>query len=201
MKRRAAISATTGLEGKTDRELVEACLTNDSGAWECLIVRYERLIYSIPIRLGVSPEEAGDIFQCVCLILFKKLATLRNHERISSWLITTTRRECWRVGALKQRDAISASMDDLTGLDRANIHSAERVAYERRVAEEQKEIVREAILALPEKCRELLIMLFYLGEEPTYKEISEQLEMPESSIGPTRARCLEKLKKLLRRKL
>ena len=66
-----------------DRALVEACLAGDSAAWEALILRYQRLIYSIPIRSGFSPVDAADIFQAVCLKLFQKLSTLRKQEKIS----------------------------------------------------------------------------------------------------------------------
>lgn len=193
--------ATTRLEDKTDHELIEACLANECAAWECLIVRYERLIYSIPIRLGISPQEAEDIFQRVCFILFRKLSSLRDHDRISSWLITTTRRECWRTGVRIRRESTAqvAEIDEIVESDSSA--NAERLAYERCVLDERQLIVKNAISTLPETCRELLTMLFYLNEEMTYQEIAEQMRMPLSSIGPTRARCLEKLKKVLRGKV
>lgn len=195
----------TRFEDKTDKELIEACLANNSAAWECLIVRYERLIYSIPIRLGIPPQEAADIFQRVCFILFRKLSSLRDLTRISSWLITTTRRECWRAGAQLQRESAAirpAEFDFVDVPDPRDLDlSAERLAYERCVSDERQLIVRNAISALPGRCRDLLTMLFYLNEEMTYQEIAERMRMPPSSIGPTRARCLEKLKKVLRGKL
>jgi RNA polymerase sigma factor (sigma-70 family) len=198
MGNQTAGEMTTGFEEKTDRELVEACLAHSNSAWECLIVRYERLIYSIPIRLGMSSQEAADIFQSVCFIMFKKLKTLRDHERISSWLITTTRRECWRVGSLKHREVEITEASESNGLrDSSEIVTAEQLAFERRVADEQKQIVRNGVSSLPERCRELLTMLFYLNEEMSYEDIAERMKIPESSIGPTRARCLEKLKKAL----
>lgn len=196
----AAGEMTTEFEEKTDRELVEACLAHSNPAWECLIVRYERLIYSIPIRLGMSAHEAADIFQAVCFIMFKKLRTLRDHERISSWLITTTRRECWRVGSLKHRETEIAQASELNGVIDSSVLTAEQLALERRVEDQQKQIVRDGVSSLPERCRDLLTMLFYLNEELTYEDIAGRLNIPESSIGPTRARCLEKLKKALQGK-
>jgi RNA polymerase sigma factor (sigma-70 family) len=189
----------TRFEDKTDTELVEACVAGDSAAWESLIVRYERLIYSIPISQGMPPHEAADIFQRVCLILFRKLPTLRDYERISSWLITTTRRECWRTGAQLHRVAAPIQPADLDRFDADR--TAERLAYEQCVSDERQLIVRNAIAKLPERCRELLTMLFYLNDDITYQEIAERMGMPLSSIGPTRARCLEKLKRALRGKL
>ena len=189
----------TRFEDKTDTELVEACLSGDSAAWESLIVRYERLIYSIPIGQGIPAHEAADIFQRVCLILFRKLPTLRDHARISSWLITTTRRECWRAGAQLHKESAAMQPVDLDVVD--GEVTAEPLAYERCISDERQTIVRNAVAALPERCRELLTMLFYLSEEISYQEIAERMGMPLSSVGPTRARCLEKLKKVLRGKL
>jgi RNA polymerase sigma factor (sigma-70 family) len=184
---------------RSDRELVEACLSDNSAAWEALIRRYERLIYSVPIRLGMSPEEAVDIFQSVCFILFKKLATLRDHERLYSWLITTTTRECWRAGAQKRRDSERIQSNGQNGqVSSGETLSAEQIAYERRLAEEQHEVVRRAMTQLPERCRELLTMLYFLGDEPTYEDVSRSLNIPISSIGPTRGRCLAKLRRILR---
>src|SRR5687767_5370682 len=73
-----------------DVELVEACLNGNSHAWEALLVRYQRLIYSIPFRYGLSAYDADDIFQNVSLILLQNLARLRDRERLGSWLITAT---------------------------------------------------------------------------------------------------------------
>jgi RNA polymerase sigma factor (sigma-70 family) len=197
-----AKKALKSIEEMTDQELVMACLANNEVAWEVLISRYERLIYSIPIKLGMSPQEAIEVFQSVCFILLKKLATLRNHERLYSWLITTTTRECWRVRALKQRELAPPQSD---GPGRrpspGDAHTAEQLAYERRMAAEQQQIVWDAISTLPDRYRELIIMLFFVNDEPTYEDIARKLNMPVSSIGPTRARCLEKLRKILEEKL
>ena len=195
MKKRGPMAAAREFNQQSDRELVEECLADNARAWEALLARYERLIYSIPIRLGLPRHEAEEIYQTVCLILFRKLATLREHERIISWLTTTTRRECWRFGVLKNRHRRSdaAEAADLAQ-DEPN---AEQLAYERRMADQRHEIMWRALSELPEKCRDLLVMLFYLEEELTYEDIAEQMHMPESSIGPTRGRCLQKLRKIL----
>lgn len=202
MDPQAVTSTNRAPEESSDKELVIACLANDDDAWEALIARYERLIYSIPVRLKMSPQEALEVFQSVCFILLKKLSTLRDQERIYSWLITTTTRECWRVKALKQRDLSPPQSNGSNGSGASsNMLTAEQMAYERRVADEQHQIVWQAVTALPERCRELIVMLFFLSEEPTYEDIAERLNMPVSSIGPTRARCLKKLRKILQDKL
>ena len=192
------IEAPIHLMEQSDRELVEACLSDNSAAWEALIRRYERLIYSVPIRLGLSPQEAVDIFQAVCFIMFKKLATLRNHERLYSWLITTTTRECWRAGAQKRREIERSQSNGQNGSSPAGEPpSAEQLAYERRLAEERQEVVRRAMSQLPERCRNLLTMLYFLSEETSYEEVARSLNIPVSSVGPTRGRCLAKLKRIL----
>ena len=189
------------LAQRGDRELIVACLDGDSTAWETLITRYQRLIYSIPMKARLSPDDAADIFQSVCLKLYEKLSTLRDHERVSSWLITTTTREVWRVAARNRRDATTASGDE-EGTDVINqIPSTGPLADEQRQALEQQQIVRQSVEALPERCRKLVTMLFYEKDELSYADIARRMNMPVPSVGPTRARCLEKLKKLLQDKI
>ena len=112
MENQALSEVGDELAQRGDRELIVACLDGDSTAWETLITRYQRLIYSIPMKARLSPDDASDIFQSVCLKLYEKLSTLRDHERVSSWLITTTTREVWRVAARNRRNATSASGDE-----------------------------------------------------------------------------------------
>src|SRR6266480_1604267 len=103
MKNIVGMEAAADLAERDDRTLLAACLDGDHSAWEALITRYQRLIYSIPIKARLSHDDAADIFQSVCLKLYEKLSTIRDGERISSWLITTTSRECWRLSARNRR--------------------------------------------------------------------------------------------------
>src|SRR5258705_5301984 len=80
-----------------DAELIEVCLEGNGQAWETLIVRYQRLIYSIPLRYGLPEHDANDVFQNVSLLLWENLARIRDHARLGAWLVITTRRECWRM--------------------------------------------------------------------------------------------------------
>jgi RNA polymerase sigma factor (sigma-70 family) len=185
-----------------DRDLVDACLGGDSEAWEALILRYQRLIYSIPIRSGFSPVDAADIFQAVCLKLFQKLPTLRNREKISSWLMTTTTRECWRVVEKRRRESKPSIYDEDYERDIVNrLTAAEPLADQQRITFERQQLVREAIESLSERCRSLISMLFYSKEELGYSEIARQLKIPLNSLGPIRARCLQKLKRILHGKI
>jgi RNA polymerase sigma factor (sigma-70 family) len=184
-----------------DRELVAACLQGDHNSWEALIRRYQRLIYSIPVKARLSQEDAADIFQSVCLKLYEKLNTIRDSERISSWLITTTSRECWRISARNRRDANPLVTDEDSNNNLVEIPATGLLADEQREALEQQHQLRQAVESLPERCRELITMLFYQKDELSYADIARRMKMPVPSIGPTRARCLEKLRKLLEGKL
>jgi RNA polymerase sigma factor (sigma-70 family) len=194
--------AESNLSQQDDRELIAQCLGGNQSAWEALITRYQRLIYSIPIRARLSPDDAADIFQAVCLKLYEKLSSLRDHERVSSWLITTTNREVWRMAARNRRDNQSAVTNDEDEKDALReIADAGPLADEQRIALERQQAVREAVAASSDRCRELLTMLFYQKDELSYSDIARRIKMPVPSVGPTRARCLEKLKKHLQGKI
>src|SRR5512140_2437566 len=84
-----------------DPTLIEACLKGSSQAWEVLLVRYQRLIYSIPLRYGLPEHDANDVFQNVSVLLWENLERIRDRARLGAWLVITTRRECWRM--MRQR--------------------------------------------------------------------------------------------------
>ena len=202
MTDQATTEASEELAPREDRELITACLEGDHGAWEALIVRYQRLIYSIPVRARLSSDDAADIFQSVCLKLYEKLSTLRDYEKISSWLITTTTREVWRASARNRRDNVFAVAENDDQRDvLGEIAATAPLADEQREALEQQQIVRQSVDALPERCRNLLTLLFYEKDELSYADIARRMKMPIPSVGPTRARCLDKLKKLLEGKI
>ncbi len=175
-----------------DPELIEACLKGSGQAWEVLIVRYQRLIYSIPLRYGLPEHDANDIFQNVSLRLWENLGRLRDRARLGAWLVITTRRECWRM--MRQRRQNTVILEE-GALDEV-LPTSPRSEDEFLVLERQSQ-VHAAIGHLEAPCRELLTMLFYAEPRPTYSEIAQSLTLPEGSIGPTRSRCLEKLMKIL----
>lgn len=202
MNDQAGTEAAVAYTQQEDRELITACLEGNAGAWEALIVRYQRLIYSIPLKTRLSTDDAADIFQSVCLKLYEKLSTLREHEKIIAWLITTTTRETWRVAARARREGISVASDDEDPSEGiSQIPAVGPLADEQRQTLQQQQIVREGVESLPERCRELITMLFYQKDELSYADIASRMKMPVASVGPTRARCLEKLKKLLQGKI
>ena len=168
-----------------DRDLIESCLSGEQAAWTQLIERYQRLIYSVARKLCPQPEDCADVFQRVCLDLYQNLKQLRNDRTLPAWLITVTRRRCYAV-IREKRDDIS--IDDY--ISEADPHVD---------AVEKEFLLERAIAELPDRCEGLIRLLYFDATEPTYVEISKRLGIPVASIGPTRARCLEKLRKMLER--
>jgi RNA polymerase sigma factor (sigma-70 family) len=178
----------------TDKELVIACRKGDEGAWDTLVSRYERLVYTVPLRYGLTMGEADDVFQSVWLLLLNHLADLRQPERVSAWLVTTARRECWdrRRGADFER-SMTMDPDSYTFTEQIEEQTTEDIIaqYERYVG------IRRALARLDEACRRLLWHLYFDTSDNSYADVSARLDMPLGSIGPKRARCLKKLRQLL----
>ena len=177
----------------TDPELVSMCLKGDGVAWEAIIRRYRRLVYSVPVRFGFEDADAADVFQAVCLKLLEHLHEVKDDRRISAWLVTTTTRQCLHVRALKTRE--TTSEDELQEPEDPSINLEEL-----RVLTEKQQAIREAVEELGDRCRTLIGLLYFDSTSPSYDAIGEQLGMPVASIGPTRARCLDKLRMMLRRR-
>jgi RNA polymerase sigma factor (sigma-70 family) len=174
----------------SDRELVEACLDGDDAAWASLVQRYRRLIYTIPLRFGMPATAAEEIFQEVCLILLQNLHTIRDNTRLSSWLVTVTRRACiehWRRGPPPgDIDALGDHIDERNSDLEEKLLSLER-----------RHTLQQALEQLDERCRRLLEVLFLSENPPSYAEIAREMGMLEGSVGPTRARCLDKLREFI----
>lgn len=180
------------MHGDDDAALVQACRDGDTAAWEALLQRYQRLIYAIPRRAGLSDDMAAEVFQNVCLTLIEHIDGLQQPDRIGAWLVTTARRESWRL-LRRERTTLALAEDDseTAAVDTALLpdEQLERL--------ESQHSVRRAVNALDERCRTLLTLLFYQPTPPAYADIAARLGVPEGSIGPTRARCLQKLQRVL----
>lgn len=175
-----------------DCELIEACLGGNSQAWEALLTRYQRLIYSIPVRYGFHEQDANDVFQNVSVLLLDNLSRLRDHERLGAWLVITTRRECWRM--FRRRPDLIPNSEPLA-LDE-QIPSQTHIENDFLTIERQS-LVRAAVEQMKDPCRKMITLLFYVEPRPSYGYMAQELNIPEGSIGPTRARCLEKLMGIL----
>ncbi len=184
--------ATPG-EHRADPALVAACLAGDELAWQELVNRYGRLVYSIPRRMGMSDADAEDVFQNVFSTVLRALPSLQDQTRLSSWLITTTRRESWKVAGRSRANA-HADVDEMAEI--LPDISDEPVADIERL--EREHAVHAALARLDQKCRDLLTSLFLNPDDQSYEEIAARLGMAIGSIGPTRARCFRKLEPILR---
>jgi len=172
---------------RSDPKLIEACLAGQQQAWNEVVDRYGRLVYSIPKRYGLSDADADDVFQSVFTILYRKLDSLQDKTRLSAWLITTTHRECWRIG--KKSDGAATLNEQIVNVSSPTDSQLETW--------ERQHLIREAVQQLGGSCRDLLAALFFDSTEPSYEQIAERLNIKVGSIGPTRARCFKKLERLL----
>ena len=192
--------AIAELKGSGDEQLLAACRRGDEGAWEALVVRYQRLIYAIPRRAGLDEDAASEIFQDVFAALLESISTIEQPSRLQAWLVTTAKRKTWRaVGRAKPLRPFADDADD-AGAEMYDIPDERALPEEALARLEEQHLVRAALSELEERCRRLIRMLFYAAEPPPYSEIAAALGTSEGSIGPTRARCLKKLLDVLRKK-
>jgi RNA polymerase sigma factor (sigma-70 family) len=174
-----------------DEKLVQDCLNGDEKAWNRLIDKYKRLIYSVPVKYGLSPDDAADIFQNVCVDLFTNLSKLRKIESIRSWLITVATHKCFHHKKQQRQDVELDAMEQEVAEDLAP--AAPTVMQE--LQEEQA--VRDAIQQLSPRCAELVRMLFFEQPPLPYTEVAQKLGLATGSIGFIRGRCLNRLQKVL----
>jgi len=181
----------------TEHELFDRCLSGDEAAWAELITRYRGLIYAVPRRVGLSPEDSGDVFQRVCLLLYQRLGSIRDPNRLGGWLLTTATRESIRVSRRSRRDVqIDSGRDDApTGGDDA-IPDIRPLPDDERERIERAQMLRSALAELSERCR-LLLEEFLRDDSANYRDVARRLGIPIGSIGPTRARCFARLREVL----
>jgi RNA polymerase sigma factor (sigma-70 family) len=169
--------------------LVARAGTGDQEAWNEIIERYSPLVWSICLRYELRRQEIDDVGQTVWLLLVENIGRLRESAALPGWLATTTRRECLRTLRVVRRDLESLPPEDQDAPDpRAGVIEQDLIDAERNAA------LRAAFAELPDGCKELLSMLM-ADPPPGYAHISSTLGMPAGSIGPTRARCLERLRR------
>ena len=183
----------------SDLQLVLACRRGDQLAWEKLIRRYQRLIYAIPLRAGLDEDQAAEIFQDVFTTFFQKLNDIEEPEKLQAWLVTTARRKTWRAIAksrgLKSQDVETVEFTH----EAATVRDETPLPDEQLLMLEEQHRIRTAVSMLDERCQKLVELLFYQAQPPSYAEIAVALGIPEGSIGPTRARCLGKLLRILKK--
>lgn len=177
----------------TDAELVRACIDGDQQAWEQLVQRYQRLVYSIPRRSGLDQDAAAEVFQRVFTSLVEHLDGLERPERVSAWLVTAAKRESWRAARRPAASRAALAPEEHA----ADVPDSEVLAEDELVRLEEHATLRRAIDCLEDRCRELVYLMFYADEPLSYGEVAERLGIAEGSIGPIRGRCLERLRRLM----
>jgi RNA polymerase sigma factor (sigma-70 family) len=188
--RRISKDAMNPLRDVDTRGLVVRARSGDQQAWAALTDRYTNLLWSVARGMRLTRADAADVVQTTWLRLVESLDTLREPEHLGSWLVTTARRECLatqRRGA-RMRMGLPDSWTDMPAngdpLDEALLR------------EERDAALWRAFGALTQRCQSLLRVLM-ADPAPSYDEVSEALDMPVGSIGPTRQRCLRSLREIL----
>ena len=175
---------------KSLESLVKKCRDGDAESWAELVDRFQALVYSIPIKHGLAADDAADVFQATFQTLHANLNQIRNDTTIAKWLAVTAARESLKVLRIKKK---TVEADDFT-LDQL-VADEESSAETSAVESWQAVTVRSAVENMQGRCKELVTLLYF--EELAYDEITARTGIPIGAIGPTRARCLEKLRKLL----
>jgi RNA polymerase sigma factor (sigma-70 family) len=169
--------------------LVARAAAGDPGAWNEIVEQYAALVWSICQRYRLDRGDIDDVGQTVWLRLIENLGSLREPAALPGWLKTTTQRECLRVLRAAHRHA-HTSLPPEDALPSAPTAAIEADVF----AAERDAALRAAFAELPRRCRELLAMI--VSDPPcSYEDISAALGVPVGSIGPTRARCLDRLRR------
>lgn len=173
-----------------DAYLVAQCLKGNEEAWEALVHKYKRLIFSVPIKYGASSADAADILQSVFMELFCELPKLQKAESLKSWLMVVTSRKCFQWHRQRR---LELTLDNLEEEYPESI----AVLGPEILEAEKEQLLREGIAQLSPRCRELVRLLFYEHPPVPYAEVAKRVGLAVGSIGFTRARCLERLHKVL----
>jgi RNA polymerase sigma factor (sigma-70 family) len=183
---------------RSDADLLKRCRKGDQTAWNELVDRYQRLIFAIPRRAGLSDEQAEDVFQDVFVTLFEKLDEIEQPDRIRSWLVTTAKFKTWAVVRGARNIRTPETAEEMEN-EMASIPDAAPLADAQLIELEQQHLIRTALAQLEERCRTILSMIYLKAQAASYAEVAREIGVGETSISPLRSRCLKKLEKLLNR--
>ena len=167
---------------RPDPALVDACLDGDEVAWAELVDRYGRLVVSIPRRLGLSADDADDVFQDVFARVCERLDQLRDDGAFRPWIAQLTRRLCLDRLRAHGREAPG---DELALSEPADLLAELELALD----------VRDALARLPEHCGEILDRFF--ARDESYRMIGDELGLPAGTIASRISRCLVRLREQL----
>jgi RNA polymerase sigma factor (sigma-70 family) len=191
-------------------DLVRRARLGDQTAWEDLVEQFSSLLWWVARQAGLTENDGADAVQVTWLRCFEHLHDIKEPARLPAWLITTCRRESLRIRQLARRfpptDSLAAA--SIMAMSSASLVSSvsplspmssltaeDDPAAEVVMAAERNAVIREAIASLPERQRKLLSALMEDDSNTSYANVAASLEMPISSIGPTRARALRRLRR------
>ncbi len=181
-----------------DARLVARCRAGEAAAWRTLVARYQRLVYTVVMRAGLDEHAAADVFQTVFQRLMAHLPRIAQPERLQAWVVTTAKREALRERERARRHVSMHGDDDEAPGPIDHLADDAPLAEEALSELQQLHRLREGVERLDARCRDLLLLTFREDEDRVaYDEVSRQLGMPVGSIGPTRSRCLGKLRRLV----
>lgn len=172
-----------------DARLIKDCLLGSESAWSALVSKYKNLIFSIPIKYGLSRDDAADVFQAVCLDLLSDLAKIRDHNALAGWIIRVTYNKCFHRKKNAERYLPGEMVE--TPIPEESIPEAILLELQR------EQLLRDAVRQLSSRCQQLIHMLFFEFPVRPYQEVAKSLNLATGSIGFIRGRCLEKLRQSL----
>ena len=181
-----------------DAALVKRCRAGDQAAWDELVDRYQRLIFAIPRRAGLTEEQAADVFQDVFLTLFEKIDDIEQPGRIRSWMVTTAKFKTWAL-IRGSKGFYSPETEEEMEAEMASIRDNAPLADDMLIELEEQHLIRNALKELEERCQQILSMIYLRDQAASYAEVASQIGVGETSISPLRSRCLKKLEKILMR--
>jgi RNA polymerase sigma factor (sigma-70 family) len=179
-------------------DLVKAALAGDQSSWDELVRRYSGLVWSVTRGYRLGQADAADVFQTTWLRLAEHLGRIDKPGQVGAWLATTARHEALRIARGATR-IVPAEEATLVALGQVDDYSPERAvldAEQARLDSDRAARLWRAFGELPGRCRELLRILI-ASPPPGYAEVAAAMDMPVGSIGPTRARCLRRLRERL----
>lgn len=171
-------------------DLLLAARAGSEDAVGRIVTELSPLLWHIARAAGLSSDDAEDVLQTVWMRLLAHLDEIRTPAALSKWLVVTTRREAWHVRASGRRQ-LPADHDWLTGLPDTGPGSEELA-----IIDDQRRTLWAAIGKLSPHCQELLRIIAFVPR-PDYTAVAAELGMARGSVGPTRGRCLAKLRAIL----
>ena len=182
--------------GQTDAELLKRCRRGDQNAWNDLVDRYQRLIYAIPRRAGLTEEQADEVFQDVFVTLFEKLDDIEQPDRVRSWIVTTAKFKTWAMFRGAKNSHTYDTTEEMEA-ELARIPDRSPLADQQLIELEQQHLIRTALSELEVRCQKILSMIYLRVKAASYEEVATAVGVGATSISPLRSRCLKKLEKIL----